>query len=222
MQNRRNYYRILQIQPDAPQAVIQASYRALMRELGLHPDLGGDHWNAAILNEAYEILGDPKKRTAYDRKLYERYTKNPFDAEKEAMISYFCPFCKRPLARKARPHEMCRSCRSPLDGSADHRDLRAIERVKKSGQIRFYRDWPLKPAIGDIINVSPQGMRFWCREKLVSNATIKISSRELKAVATVCNTHKIFDKGQIVYAVGVQFLSVKFSEPKGGFCSASA
>ena len=40
MENRRNYYRILQVQPDAPVEVIKASYRALMRELRLHPDLG--------------------------------------------------------------------------------------------------------------------------------------------------------------------------------------
>ena len=46
MQNRRNYYRLLQVQPDAAPEVIKASYRTLMQKLRLHPDLGGDEWNA--------------------------------------------------------------------------------------------------------------------------------------------------------------------------------
>ncbi len=86
MKNRRNYYRILQVQPDAPQAVIRASYKALMRELKLHPDLGGDHWNATVLNDAYTTLGNPARRAAYDKKLFERYTTHPFDTDKEPVI----------------------------------------------------------------------------------------------------------------------------------------
>jgi uncharacterized CHY-type Zn-finger protein len=224
MKNRRNYYRILQVQPDAPQAVIRASYKALMRELKLHPDLGGDHWNATVLNEAYETLRDPKRRTVYDRMLFERYTKHPFDADKEPIISYFCPFCKRPLARKAHPHETCPSCRSPLasNGGASHKpDQRAIERMRKSGQVRLYKDWPLRPVVGEIVDLSPQGMRFRCHEKLLPKMAIKISSRDLKAVAVVCNTSKVFDHGKVLYSVGVQFLSVQFSQPKGGLYSTS-
>ena len=78
MINRRNYYRLLQVQPDAPFEVIRASYRALLKELRMHPDLGGDHWNAKFLNEAYSTLSDRDSRSAYDKKLYEKYTKKPF------------------------------------------------------------------------------------------------------------------------------------------------
>ncbi len=52
MKNRRNYYRILQVQPDASPEVIRASYKTIMRELKTHPDLGGGHWNATLVNEA--------------------------------------------------------------------------------------------------------------------------------------------------------------------------
>ena len=48
--NRRNYYRVLHVQPDAPIEVIKASYRALMGPLRHHPDLGGDHETAALIN----------------------------------------------------------------------------------------------------------------------------------------------------------------------------
>ncbi len=67
IKNRRNYYRLLQVQPDAPVQVIKASYRALMQKLKYHPDLGGDEWNATLINEAYAVLSDSLKRAAYDR-----------------------------------------------------------------------------------------------------------------------------------------------------------
>ena len=223
MKNRRNYYRILQVQPDAPLAVIRASYKALMRELQMHPDLGGDHWNASILNDAYETLSDPTRRTTYDQELFKRYTKLPFEGDKNPLISYFCPFCKRPFARKANFHEACPSCRSPLVSDSDSspkQNQRAVERVKKSGQVRFYRDWPLKPTLGEIIDLSPQGMCFQCHDRLTPNMVIKISSRDLKAVAVVRSTYKIIERGTTMYSVGIEFLSVQFSQPKGSFHSA--
>ena len=64
--NRRNYYRILHVQPEAPLEIIRASYRTLMGPLRAHPDLGGDHEAAALINEAWAVLGDPEKRRAYD------------------------------------------------------------------------------------------------------------------------------------------------------------
>jgi DnaJ-class molecular chaperone len=66
---RRNLYRILYVQPEAPAAVIKASYRALMSTLRIHPDLGGDHEQAARINHAYEVLSDPQRRKAYDQSL---------------------------------------------------------------------------------------------------------------------------------------------------------
>jgi len=69
--NRRNYYRILHVQPDAPAEIIKSSYRTLMQKMRYHPDLGGDDWNAALLNEALAVLTDTTKRAAYDAE-YER------------------------------------------------------------------------------------------------------------------------------------------------------
>lgn len=66
MQNRRNLYRILHVQPEAPLEIIKASYRSLMTKLKLHPDLGGDHEAAVLINQAYAVLGDPERRRRYD------------------------------------------------------------------------------------------------------------------------------------------------------------
>ena len=71
MENKRNYYRILHVQPDAPEEVIKASYRTLMQKLRQHPDLGGEHWNASIINEAYRVLTNKQSRAAYDKSLFD-------------------------------------------------------------------------------------------------------------------------------------------------------
>ncbi|MEK7791727.1 MAG: DnaJ domain-containing protein [Pseudomonadota bacterium] len=73
MDNRRNFYRILRVQPDATHDVIQQSYRSLMQKLRLHPDLGGDNHDASIINQAYATLRNPKMRAAYDAELLSRY-----------------------------------------------------------------------------------------------------------------------------------------------------
>lgn len=73
MKDRRNYYRILRVQPDASTEVIQHAYRSLMQKLRHHPDLGGDPAQASTINLAYASLRDPKKRERYDRELLRRY-----------------------------------------------------------------------------------------------------------------------------------------------------
>ena len=50
--------------------IIQASYRTIMQKLKAHPDIGGDTWNASVINEAYQTLVDPIRRTFYDEKLF--------------------------------------------------------------------------------------------------------------------------------------------------------
>lgn len=65
----RNFYRILQVQPDAPFEVIRHNYLILFQKLRMHPDLGGNNFDAIRINNAYETLRDPKKRAAYDQLL---------------------------------------------------------------------------------------------------------------------------------------------------------
>lgn len=61
-------YKILQVDPDAEDEVIQAAYRRLARKY--HPDLApGPEAEArmAAINAAWDRLGDPVARAAYDR-----------------------------------------------------------------------------------------------------------------------------------------------------------
>lgn len=64
-----DYYKILGVPKDTPQADIKAAYRKRSKQF--HPDLHPDDPKAKakfqLLNEAYEVLNDPDKRARYDQ-----------------------------------------------------------------------------------------------------------------------------------------------------------
>lgn len=64
-----DYYKILGVKKDIPQADVQKAYRKRAKQF--HPDLHpGDPKAKAkfqALNEAYDVIGDPEKRQKYDR-----------------------------------------------------------------------------------------------------------------------------------------------------------
>ena len=57
-------YEVLQVHPRAEAEVIRAAYRTLARKY--HPDHGGDPGRMIALNDAWDVLGDPNRRAAYD------------------------------------------------------------------------------------------------------------------------------------------------------------
>lgn len=61
MIERRNFYRILHVQPDASMAVIQENYRLLRQKLKIHPNLSGADWNENLLEAAYQTLSNSSK-----------------------------------------------------------------------------------------------------------------------------------------------------------------
>ena len=66
-----NYYESLKVSPKASKAEIKSAYRRLARKL--HPDKNdGSEETArafAAIAEAYEILGNPKERAKYDKRI---------------------------------------------------------------------------------------------------------------------------------------------------------
>jgi curved DNA-binding protein CbpA len=68
MPDRIDPYKVLQVDPEAEDEVIQAAYRRLARKY--HPDLAETPEAAArmaAINAAWEMIGDPASRAAYDR-----------------------------------------------------------------------------------------------------------------------------------------------------------
>ena len=166
MDDAPDYYQILHVSREAPVEVIRASYRALMQAMKKHPDLGGDHRGAALINEAYATLSDPEKRAAYDltftiraeargsgsasadsRTLQRRAPKAPYGSFGQAVLSC-CPFCDAQHTQNmdALEDASCLRCSSPLTPKNQYvsltSGLRKIERFPKRQPIKLYTDWP--------------------------------------------------------------------------------
>lgn len=63
---KKNYYLILGVESDATQDEIQRAFRRLAKDL--HPDYYGQDSKPFLdLQEAYAVLADPERRSAYDR-----------------------------------------------------------------------------------------------------------------------------------------------------------
>ena len=73
----KDYYEILQVQPQASSEEIHRSYRTLA--LQYHPDRNPTPEASATMtaiNEAYSVLADPSRRRSYDQ---QRSGEGPFD-----------------------------------------------------------------------------------------------------------------------------------------------
>ncbi|NWJ44591.1 MAG: J domain-containing protein [Chloroflexi bacterium] len=79
----KNYYELLEVNIGAQPEQIKANYRRLAKKF--HPDLNPDNPKAAdqflAIQQAYEILGDPQKRLAYDSILQKSATSHSVESE---------------------------------------------------------------------------------------------------------------------------------------------
>ncbi len=72
MQTEPDFYSVLNISPEATADEIKAAYRQLARQF--HPDMQDKQVTSQLFRQvqaAYEILGDPAQRAAYDRRRIE-------------------------------------------------------------------------------------------------------------------------------------------------------
>ena len=241
MKNRRNYYRILHVQPDAPAAIIKSSYRTLMQKLKAHPDLGGDDWNAALINEAFSVVMDPAGRARYDAELRLQAHRRTPDAEAATGApdpapaelqgdwtgpGHPCPFCQtpQPSSQHYGPEDTCPDCRSPLlrplrvalEGSCK----RAVSRVHREGAVRIFTHWPQPdPHPGFIIDLSPNGSKIGSTLHLPPGSVIKVEGELLSAVARVVSCLRSQNAG-MAFHLGTEFLTLAFARTRGTFLSA--
>ena len=230
--NQRNYYRILQIQSDAPIATITASYQALRKN---------SSQETALLDEAYRILSNPDARKQYDAifagslfhaagKSAHQNTDLPglpvqvkstpqFAIESyRAVITHYCSFCKTPYVPQANIYqsESCLECVSPLlvlQHENFETSRRTMMRINIRGEFVFYLFWPGRPCQGTFQDLSPTGIRFLTEVMLDPNDIIKIDAPNFQAVAEV--THKRNEGERI--SVGTRFIAVKFDQQHGNF-----
>lgn len=250
MKSRQNYYRILHVQPDAPQEIIKASYRTILMQLQSHPDLGGSHAGAVLLNEAYAVLGDPGRRAQYDLelRLQEELQQgkkqesghsggaprgpgpNPSATQEETRYpgQKSCVFCGAPYWEPPtpQPEDLCGRCGSPLHhvvrvrGESECRRL--LQRMPKGGEVVFYSEWPGRGGKGWIRDLSAQGMCFKAAQPFPRNQIIKMDSSLLGAVGRVVYCRKARRVRGFRYVIGVEFVTLAFQRVSGTFVSKSA
>lgn len=238
MHNRRNYYRILRVQPDAPAEVIAACYRTLMQRLRMHPDLGGDTWNAAVINEAFAVLKDPEKRAAYDSTLADLADRrgsavrvaSRFDpaAGAEESVSMRCAFCHTLHSVNAarRPTALCAECRSPLftvvrtPEAPDDAASRAVERIRRSISVDVYVLWPQKaPIAATSEDISIHGMRLALDTELAMGECVKIACEFCDAVGVVTHVNQHARLFANDWHAGLKFLTFRVRQLRGGLVS---
>jgi hypothetical protein len=198
---RRNLYRLLHVQPEAPPAVIKAAWRALIASL--HPDAGGGHEAAARLNAAYATLSDPARRAAYDRNLRRpgRPTAAAVPAAAGApdtaattawLAARRCPLCAHPFTRLAGTDPSCARCAAPLVPAP----LAASERVELVGRRRAQRIDHRAPAALQLAGQSPafqaemcdlslSGARLRAPVGVAPGSIVRLRTASLHAVARV-------------------------------------
>ncbi len=233
MDNKRNLYRLLQVQPDAPEEIIRASYRTLMQKLRMHPDLGGDESNAALLNQAYKTLTNKHKRMVYDQQLKSRLRKLRNQAtdtrsqapQNEAGVRFSkCPFCQtRQSGFNRNTHNpSCSSCRSPLQLQAKShlqgQGKRSIHRIPHNSKINIVTAWPQNNTYtASIDDLSPNGLQLRCQLNLAPEQILKLYNNKLQAIGKVVRCQPENSRG--VYRLGVEFVTLRFENKTGSFLS---
>lgn len=232
MPNRRNYYRVLQVQPGAPVPIIRVSYRTLMQRMRAHPDLGGDHAEASLINEAYAVLTDPVRRAEYDRELAARMVRSRTEDEPPAapatatLTARFlqCLFCKavHPSASIS-DQASCNVCESPMQpvpprppGASERR---AVARMPRHHPLILYTTWPQPQGItARSHDLSPLGVSFSAPQALAPESIVKMDSPLCRAVLRVANLRA----AESEWLIGAQFLTVHFPRVRGVFFAAEA
>lgn len=228
--NRRNYYRLLHVQPDAPSEVIRASYRALMALH--HPDVGGDHATAALINEAYGLLSDPARRTAYDEQRAARAGRQGFKEQRAARADVpppdtaraGCPVCRLAMPSAIRAETRCARCRAPLAAVRRPGDRygpverRSMPRVSKSDWALLHMNWPSEVIDVRMRDLSLEGISVYCGAALPVHRTVRVVGDAFDVVADIVSCRRV---GK-VFTLHGRLVTALFTEPTGGFVSTRA
>lgn len=121
----QDYYAVLQVPPEATREAIQTAYRALCKQY--HPDTG--HPDASLermrlLNEAYAVLADNKRRRDYDKRYRRENPRRPRVALRPGDRSlYLTSDLAIPLMRIPAGEFIMGGCRAHQNGNGAHGDL---------------------------------------------------------------------------------------------------
>jgi curved DNA-binding protein CbpA len=232
---RRNLYRLLHVQPEAPVEVIKASYRALMSSLRVHPDLGGPTELAAQLNDAYAVLSDPQRRAAYDKGLRRPAPKAAPAAPAARSIDIDpqhwrqlrrCPLCSTAFAALAPKTPRCGHCGAPLTPapSADCGDAELLGRRHSQRYSRVQDAMLHLPGVASPLNtrvkdLSLSGLALISSQAVEPGSALRVVANGFDAVARVV-ARRAHAQG---FSVHAQLLTLQvLRAPTGTFVSTKA
>jgi molecular chaperone DnaJ len=246
-----DYYRALLVEPDAPPALIHASFRTLMQRLRNAPS-PGTHEQAALLTEAYAVLSDPERRAAYDLARDVALSHRGADFAATAVLSHrgadfaatavldpdaaryaahSCLFCgtTHGLERAIERDDDCGECASPLYPAERQRfepsGKRMLRRIPRRRAVELYVAWPQPtPYAAEMRDLSMNGMRLSTAAPLQQNQIVKIACAACATVARVahCERESAPPGAPPRWLVGVEFLTLRFANARGTFISARA
>ncbi len=240
MNKQKNFYQILHVQQDAPSEVIRSTYRTMMQKLKMHPDLGGNQENAALINEAYSVLMDANARADYDKKLSamnsdngNHYAEQKVRSPQQSGATIFkenqCAFCELPHnhGKHAKSDSSCVRCGAALylatKQNIELNGSRLINRIEKEWPVSFYMDWQdVRGYIGMTQDVSLNGIQILSNTYVENGKVLKLSSHMLDAVAVVVNSrsdHTILRKR---WRIGLEFITLRFHQAQGTFVKIDA
>jgi hypothetical protein len=226
----RDYYRILHVQPDAPTAIVHASYRTLLERARRGADARAER---ALLDEAYAVLGDPARRAAYDQARAGTGSQTASvrvpivdSLDDTGIRSAICLFCGTPHGLKRTPdrEDECGRCASPLCTAERHRleysGQRMLARVPKQRAAEVRVTWPqATPLMVEMRDLSLNGMRFVAPAALELNQIVRVDCPELRALGRVAH----LKRDQALperWLTGIEFLTLRFWQVRGSFVSA--
>jgi hypothetical protein len=225
-----DYYRVLHVQPDAPTAIIHASYRTLLDRAHGTVDANA---RRNLLAEAYAVLGDPERRAAYDAQRstaatgrYRIATEPGEDEPTLASGIRTCLFCGMPHGLSNRParDDECGRCASPLCPAERHRfeysGQRMLTRVPKQRTIELRVTWPQEtPFTSEMRDLSLNGMSFAAPMRLELHQIVRVDCSLLRALGRVA--HVTEDPAALErWVTGIEFLTLRFWQVRGSFVSA--
>lgn len=225
-----DYYRVLHVTPDAPAAIIHASYRTLLQRAQGAGEAGA---KLTLLAAAYAVLGDPERRAAYDAERsagatgHHRIAAAPGEDEPTITAGMrTCLFCGTPhgFTRKPGYDDECGRCGSPLRPAERHRfeysGQRMLARVPKVHTIEVRVTWPQPtPFTSEMRDLSLNGMQFVAPMQLELHQIVRIDCSELRALGRVAHAEpepNAFER----WRTGIEFLTLRFRQVRGNFIAA--
>ncbi|GAB4360720.1 MAG: hypothetical protein Kow0073_20090 [Immundisolibacter sp.] len=218
--NRHNYYRILHVQPDAPDELIHTAYRTLMQKLRQRPDLGSDGASAALINEAYAVLSDPTRRAAYDAQLGRpQHTSGSMPpATPAARGGTRCAYCQAgiPTETAEAPARRCLVCGSPLSPPPDAQRFnaarRAFDRRTLEAPVEYFLRQESRPRAAMLEDFSPAGARLTIDHELPQNTVLALKTPLFDALAQVVDCQPATPPR---WQLRVRFVTLALTAPAG-------